>query len=80
MTVHGIIFTDDAVLIEYTDPSGGAFPVSSQVSVPYRVAQSHPQVHHDLQELMQDAETLLDSVNLARMSEPSRPVQEMGRE
>lgn len=81
MTVHSIIFTDEGALIEYTDVTqGGPFSVSSQISVPFRVAQLHPQVHHDLMELMQDAETLLDSVNLARVSEAQRPVQEMGRE
>ena len=79
MNVHAIIFSDDAVLIEYTDDTPGPFPVSSQISVPYREAQLHTQLHQDLQEVMQDAETLLDSVMVARMKNPAPP-REMGRE
>lgn len=79
MTVHAIIFTDDAVLIEYMEDNQGAFPVSSQITIPYRDAQQHQQLAQDLQELMQDADTLLDSAMLARMNRPA-PIQEMGRQ
>ena len=79
MTVNAIVFSDDAVLIEYLEEGGGPFPVSSQVTVPYREAQQFAQLSQDLQELIQDAETLLDSVMLARMTEDRRPIQEMGR-
>jgi hypothetical protein len=79
MTIHGIIFTDDAVLIEYSEASQGSFPVTSQITIPYREAQSHEQLAQDLQELMQDADTLLDSAMLARMT-GSAPIQEMGRQ
>lgn len=79
MTVHAIIFTDDAVLIEYSEDNQGSFPTSSQVTIPYRDAQQHQQLAHDLQELMEDADTLLDSVMLARMKRPA-PIQEMGRQ
>ena len=78
MTINAIIFSDEGVLIEYTEDNQGPFLVSSQISVPFREAQQHQQLAHDLQELMQDADTLLDSVMLARMG--TSPVQEMGRQ
>lgn len=80
MNVHAIVFTDDAVLIEYSeDNHAKAFPVSSQITIPYREAQSHEQLAQDLQELMQDADTLLDSAMLARMKIPEG-IKEMGRQ
>jgi len=79
MNVHAVIFTDDAVLIEYSEDGPGRFPVSSQITIPYREAQSHEQLAQDLQELVQDADTLLQSAMLARMN-TSAPINEMGRQ
>lgn len=78
MTINAIVFTDDAVLIEYMEEGDGPFLVSSQITIPFREAQKHQQLADDLQELMQDADTLLDSAMLARMNRPA-PIKEMGR-
>ena len=76
--VHAIVFTDEAVLIEYSEESGSPFSVSSQIRVPLRESPMFPQLAQDLSELVQDAATLLDSALAAKVS-GSGGSQEMGR-
>lgn len=77
--IHGIAFADDAILLDYTDTADRSpFERYMQIRIPFAAAQLHPQVAQDMQELMQDAQTLLDSVLAARVSSPT--IQEMGRQ
>ena len=77
--VSALLFTSDAVLIEYQEEGASPFPIVSTITVPYREAQNHPQLSQDLQEVIQDVEVLLDSVKVTRLGIP-QPVKEMGRE
>jgi hypothetical protein len=75
--VHAIVFTDDAVLIEYSEDSQSPFAVSSQIRIPLRESPLYPQLAQDLNELIQDSATLLDSALAAKVS--GGGAQEMGR-
>ncbi len=79
MNVHAIVFNDDAVLIEYSEDDLSAFAVSSQIRIPLRESQLHPQLAQDLSELIQDAVTLLASALMAKVSGGGTVRQEMGR-
>lgn len=76
--VHAIVFTDEAVLIEFSEDSDSPFAVSSQIRVPFRESPMFPQLSQDLSELVQDASTLLDSALAAKVS-GGVGSQEMGR-
>lgn len=80
MTIHSILFTEEAVHIEYTGRGSGPFTKTSQVAIPFRDAQRFPQLAQDLQELMDDADTLLSSVQATMASGTPQFPREMGRE
>lgn len=78
--VHAIIFAEDAILIEYSTDSQSPFTQSIQLRIPYQVAQMHKQLADDMSELVQDAQTLLDSALMARVSGTRQTsFEEMGR-
>lgn len=67
MNVRTIAFDEEGIWIEYVEEQASPFTMTHSVHVPMRVAALHPQVSDDLQELMEDAQTLLDAVLAARL-------------
>ncbi len=77
--ISNISFMEDAVVIEYLEVSD--HPIQRSVSLVMTsefVEKSDPQLQQDFQELIADANTLLDSAVLAYHESSSRP-KEMGR-
>ena len=78
MTVHAIIFGDDGIHIEYSVDDSSPFTQSIQLRIPYQTAQLHPQLAQDMQELAQDAQTVLDAALMAKVG--TERVEGMGRQ
>ncbi len=77
--ISTIAFLDDAVVIEYLEVSD--HPIQRSISLVLStdfVENADPQLKQDVQELITDANTLLDSAHLAYHETSSR-LQEMGR-
>lgn len=77
--ISNISFMEDAVVIEYIEVSD--HPIQRSVSLVISsefVEKSDPQLQQDFQELIDDANTLLDSAMLAYHGSASRTM-EMGR-
>lgn len=77
--ISNISFMEDAVVIEYLEVSD--HPIQRSVSLVMTsefVEKSDPQLQQDFQELLADANTLLDSATLAYHEASNRP-KEMGR-
>ncbi len=77
--ISNIAFMDDAVVIDYIEVSD--HPIQRSVSLIISsefVEKSDPQLQQDFQELIADANTLLDSAILAYHGAASRTM-EMGR-
>lgn len=77
--ISNISFMEDAVVIEYLEVSD--HPIQRSVSLVMTsefVEKSDPQLQQDFQELLADANTLLDSATLAYHETSNRP-KEMGR-
>ena len=67
MNVRTIIFEEESVVLEYLDEGNANMPMSHQLQIPLRLAMVHQQLGMDLQELMEDAQTLLDSALAVRV-------------
>ena len=77
--ISNIAFMEDAVVIEYIEVSDLPIQRSISMVIPAEfVEKADLQLQQDFQELIADANTLLDSANLAYHGAASR-LQEMGR-
>lgn len=77
--ISNIAFLDDGVVIEYIEVTD--HPIQRSVSIVLTadfVEKADPQLQQDFAELIADAKTLLDSVDLAYHETSSR-LTEMGR-
>jgi len=78
--ISNIAFLEDAVVIEYIEVSD--HPIQRSISLVISsefVEKSDPQLQQDFQELIADANTLLDSAVLAYHETSARRPKEMGR-
>lgn len=78
-TIYAIMFAEEELIIEYVEEDSNPITQQIQLRIPYRVAELMPQLKQDLDELTEDAYTLLESAKAARVGATSAP-QGMGRE
>lgn len=68
MIVRSVVFGPSEIYIEYVDEDAGVFPISHQIDISLDLATKDEQLMYDIRELMQDAQTVLDSALQARHS------------
>lgn len=76
--ITNIAITEDTVILDYFVDSDHPILTGGQMVIPLEFAQEHDQLWADLNELIQDAEVLLDSAQATYHKSGPR-MKEMGR-